>query len=184
MVLSPLEVDIFCYFLGRKLFPRDGKYHSSAGIQAAGLEEQPHCRILLFTVFLVIYLLTILGNIIVTSVVTLEPQLHLPMYKFLQNLSFLEVCYTTTIVPKMLANLLAKRKSISFAGCMVQLYHFISLGACGAPRVTKNHHGRCRACRISARDCEIRPRSLRSLSSSCSSCLISLNNPRTQKRHW
>ncbi|GAB0193861.1 olfactory receptor 11L1 [Grus japonensis] len=51
------------------------------------------------------------------------------MYKFLKNLSFLEVCYTTTIVPKMLANLLAKRKTISFSGCMAQLYYFISLGA-------------------------------------------------------
>ncbi|KFO85951.1 Olfactory receptor 11L1, partial [Buceros rhinoceros silvestris] len=94
-----------------------------------GFRSNPHCQILLFTVFLVIYLLTILGNVIIISVVTLEPRLHLPMYKFLQNLSFLEVCYTTTIVPKMLANLLAKRKSISFSGSMVQLYYFISLGA-------------------------------------------------------
>lgn len=94
-----------------------------------GFSSNPHCQILLFTVFLVIYILTILGNIIIISVVTLEPQLHSPMYKFLKNLSFLEVCYTTTIVPKMLANLLAKRKSISFSGCMAQIYYFISLGA-------------------------------------------------------
>ncbi|KFQ79223.1 Olfactory receptor 11L1, partial [Phoenicopterus ruber ruber] len=94
-----------------------------------GFSRNPHCQILLFTVFLVIYILTILGNIIIISAVTLEPQLHSPMYKFLKNLSFLEVCYTTTIVPKMLANLLAKRKSISFSGCMAQLYYFIFLGA-------------------------------------------------------
>ncbi|NWR62854.1 O11L1 protein, partial [Bucorvus abyssinicus] len=94
-----------------------------------GFRSNPHYRILLFTVFLVIYLLTVLGNVTIISVVTLEPRLHSPMYKFLQNLAFLEVCYTTTIVPKMLANLLAKRKSISFSGCMVQLYYFISLGA-------------------------------------------------------
>ncbi|NXW52045.1 O11L1 protein, partial [Nyctiprogne leucopyga] len=94
-----------------------------------GFSSNPHCQILLFTVVLVIYILTILGNIIIISVVTLEPQLHSPMYKFLKNLSFLEVCYTTTIVPKMLANLLAKSKTISFSGCMAQLYYFISLGA-------------------------------------------------------
>ncbi|NXS57209.1 O11L1 protein, partial [Brachypteracias leptosomus] len=94
-----------------------------------GFSSNPHSQILLFTVFLVIYILTILGNIIIISVVTLEPQLHAPMYKFLKNLSFLEVCYTTTIVPKMLADLLGKRKSISFSGCMAQLYFFISLGA-------------------------------------------------------
>ncbi|KAM9215813.1 LOW QUALITY PROTEIN: olfactory receptor 11L1-like [Leptosomus discolor] len=90
--------------------------------------SNPHCQILLFTVVLVIYILTI-GNIIIISVVTLEPQLHSPMYKFLKNLTLLEVCCTTKIVPKMLANLLAKRKSISFSGCMAQLYYFISLGA-------------------------------------------------------
>ncbi|PKK17475.1 olfactory receptor 11L1 [Columba livia] len=94
-----------------------------------GFSSNAHCQILLFTVFLVIYTLTILGNITIISVVTLEPRLHLPMYKFLKNLSFLEVCYTTTVVPKTLANLLAKRKSISFSGCMAQLYYFISLGA-------------------------------------------------------
>ncbi|NXP52255.1 O11L1 protein, partial [Heliornis fulica] len=94
-----------------------------------GFSSNLHCQILLFTVFLVIYILTILGNIIIILVVTLEPRLHSPMYKFLKNFSFLEVCYTTTIVPKMLANLLAKRKSISFSGCMAQLYYFISLGA-------------------------------------------------------
>lgn len=94
-----------------------------------GFSSNAHCQILLFTVFLVIYTLTIIGNIIIISVVTLEPRLHLPMYKFLKNLSFLEVCYTTTVIPKMLANLLAERKSISFSGCMAQLYYFISLGA-------------------------------------------------------
>ncbi|NXX13758.1 O11L1 protein, partial [Podargus strigoides] len=94
-----------------------------------GFHSNPYCQILLFTVILVIYILTILGNIIIISVVTLEPQLHSPMYKFLKNLSFLEVCYSTAIVPKMLDILLSKRKNISFSGCMAQLYCFISLGA-------------------------------------------------------
>ncbi|XP_017682935.1 PREDICTED: olfactory receptor 11L1-like [Lepidothrix coronata] len=93
-----------------------------------GFSSNPHCQILLFMVVMVIYILTILGNIIIILVVKLEPKLHSPMFRFLQNLSFLEVCYTTTIVPKMLSNLLAKKKSISFSGCMAQLYYFVSLG--------------------------------------------------------
>ncbi|NWU09527.1 O11L1 protein, partial [Cephalopterus ornatus] len=94
-----------------------------------GFSSNPYCQILLFIVVMVIYILTILENIIIILVVTLEPKLHSPMFRFLQNLSFLEVCYTTTIAPKMLSNLLAKRKSISFSGCMAQLYYFVSLGA-------------------------------------------------------
>ncbi|NXM33360.1 O11L1 protein, partial [Oxyruncus cristatus] len=94
-----------------------------------GFSSNPYCQIFLFLVVMVIYILTILENILIILVVTLEPKLHSPMFRFLQNLSFLEVCYTTTIVPKMLSNLLAKRKSISFSGCMAQLYCFISLGA-------------------------------------------------------
>ncbi|NXK42229.1 O11L1 protein, partial [Piprites chloris] len=94
-----------------------------------GFSSNPYCQILLFVVVMVVYILTILENTIIILVVTLEPKLHSPMFRFLQNLSFLEVCYTTTIVPKMLFNLLAKRRSISFSGCMAQLYYFVSLGA-------------------------------------------------------
>ncbi|NWQ72505.1 O11L1 protein, partial [Neopipo cinnamomea] len=94
-----------------------------------GFSSNPYCQILLFMVVMVIYILTILENTIIILVVTLEPKLHSPMFRYLQDLSFLEFCYTTTIVPKMLFNLLAKKKSISFSGCMAQLYYFLSLGA-------------------------------------------------------
>ncbi|XP_042333489.1 olfactory receptor 11L1-like [Sceloporus undulatus] len=83
----------------------------------------------LFTVFLLIYMLTITGNVIIIAVVKLEPCLHSPMYSFLQNLSFLEIWYTTTIVPKMLSSLLIGNKAISFTGCMSQLYFFVFFGA-------------------------------------------------------
>ncbi|NXA10754.1 O11L1 protein, partial [Sapayoa aenigma] len=94
-----------------------------------GFSSNPRCQILLFTVGLVVYIITILENIIIILVVALEPQLHSPMFRFLQNLSFLEVCYTSTIVPQTLSSLLAKRGSISFSRCMAQLYYFVSLGA-------------------------------------------------------
>ncbi|XP_006135770.2 olfactory receptor 11L1 [Pelodiscus sinensis] len=94
-----------------------------------GFHSLPGWQTLLFLVLLLIYILSLMGNVAIISVVWQEPRLHSPMYSFLQNLSFLEICYTSTIMPKMLANLLAERKAISFAGCMVQLYCFVFLGA-------------------------------------------------------
>ncbi|XP_034642638.1 olfactory receptor 11L1-like [Trachemys scripta elegans] len=94
-----------------------------------GFHSLPGWQTLLFIVFLVIYILTITGNIVIILVVRLEPRLHSPMYSFLQNLSFLEICYTSTIMPKMLSNLLVEKKAITFAGCMAQLYCFVFLGA-------------------------------------------------------
>uniref|UniRef100_A0A8C3IJ37 Olfactory receptor n=1 Tax=Chrysemys picta bellii TaxID=8478 RepID=A0A8C3IJ37_CHRPI len=94
-----------------------------------GFHSLPGWQTLLFIVFLVIYILTITGNTVIILVVRLEPRLHSPMYSFLQNLSFLEIFYTSTIMPKMLSNLLVERKAITFAGCMAQLYCFVFLGA-------------------------------------------------------
>ncbi|XP_029435512.1 olfactory receptor 5V1-like [Rhinatrema bivittatum] len=81
---------------------------------------------LLFGVFLVIYLVTLVGNIAIITVARIDICLHKPMYFFLGNLSFLDICYTTSTVPKMLENLLAEKKSISYPGCIVQLYFFLS----------------------------------------------------------
>uniref|UniRef100_A0A8C3TEQ4 Olfactory receptor n=1 Tax=Chelydra serpentina TaxID=8475 RepID=A0A8C3TEQ4_CHESE len=94
-----------------------------------GLSSDPKIQIFLFVLFLVIYLITLLGNMLIILVIKADPQLHTPMYFFLSNLSFLDISYTSTIMPKMLANLLVERKAISFAGCMVQLYCFVFLGA-------------------------------------------------------
>ncbi|XP_074838622.1 olfactory receptor 11L1-like [Carettochelys insculpta] len=93
--------------------------------QLLGFHSLPGWHSLLFVVLLLVYLLTIMGNVVIISVVQLEPRLHSPMYAFLQNLSFLEICYTSTIMPKMLVG----GKAISFAACMVQLYCFVFLGA-------------------------------------------------------
>ncbi|CAM4628733.1 unnamed protein product [Lepidochelys olivacea] len=58
----------------------------------------------------------------------LDPALHTPMYFFLQNLSFLEICYTSVTIPKMLANLISEEGGISFTGCTAQMYFLLSLG--------------------------------------------------------
>ncbi|NXG77200.1 OR6B1 protein, partial [Baryphthengus martii] len=82
---------------------------------------------LLFTVFLIVYLLTVLENIVIITLIRSNHQLHKPMYFFLGHLSFLEAWYISVTVPKLLVNFLVKSKSISFVGCMAQLYFFIGL---------------------------------------------------------
>ncbi|NWT06165.1 OR6B1 protein, partial [Mionectes macconnelli] len=82
---------------------------------------------LLFVIFLTIYLLTVTENVVIITLVIRNPQLHKPMYFFLGHLAFLEACYISVTVPKLLVNFLVKNKNISFPGCMAQLYFFIAL---------------------------------------------------------
>ncbi|XP_037369193.1 olfactory receptor 10C1 [Talpa occidentalis] len=82
----------------------------------------------LFVVFLIIYLFTVGGNLIIICLIWVTPSLHTPMYFFLVNLSFLEMCYITSVVPQMLVHLLVENKTISVGGCAVQMYIFTILG--------------------------------------------------------
>ncbi|XP_030042468.1 olfactory receptor 10A5-like [Microcaecilia unicolor] len=83
--------------------------------------------ILMFTLFLLIYFITLSGNLMIIALVTVEPVLNTPMYFFLRNLSFLEICYTSVILPKMLQTFLLEENHISFAACAVQLFSFTLL---------------------------------------------------------
>ncbi|NWX40870.1 OR6B1 protein, partial [Steatornis caripensis] len=82
---------------------------------------------ILFVIFLIVYLLTVLQNIVIITLIRRNHQLHKPMYFFLGHLSFLEAWYISVTVPKLLVNFLVKNKSISFTGCMAQLYFFVAL---------------------------------------------------------
>ncbi|NXO70032.1 OR6B1 protein, partial [Phainopepla nitens] len=82
---------------------------------------------LLFVIFLAAYLLTVTENLLIITLTITTPQLHKPMYFFLGHLAFLEACYISVTVPKFLVNFVVRNKSISFAGCMAQLYFFIAL---------------------------------------------------------
>nr|XP_033791311.1 olfactory receptor 2D3-like [Geotrypetes seraphini]XP_033791312.1 olfactory receptor 2D3-like [Geotrypetes seraphini] len=93
-----------------------------------GLSDKANTNILLFVVFLVIYIVTLVGNLILITASRLDSRLQTPMYFFLSNLSFLDICYTSSIVPKMLDTFLAKRKTISFRDCAAQMYIHLSLG--------------------------------------------------------
>ncbi|PNJ08775.1 OR11L1 isoform 1 [Pongo abelii] len=97
--------------------------------QLLGFQNLLEWQTLLFVIFLLIYCLTITGNVVIITVVSQDQRLHSPMYMFLQHLSFLEVWYTSTTVPLLLANLLSWGQAISFSACMAQLYFFVFLGA-------------------------------------------------------
>ncbi|CAM4635954.1 unnamed protein product [Lepidochelys olivacea] len=94
-----------------------------------GFGDLPELQILLFLVFLVIYIVTMSGNILIIALVVADQHLHTPMYFFLGNLSCLETCYTSTILPRMLASLLTGDRTISVSGCFAQLYCFGFLAA-------------------------------------------------------
>ncbi|XP_050791430.1 olfactory receptor 10A2-like [Gopherus flavomarginatus] len=93
-----------------------------------GLFHYPELQPLLFLAFLTIYILILMGNALVILVTVYDPVLHTPMYFFLRNLAFLEICYTSVTIPKMLANLLLEKKTISFSGCATQMYFFLFFG--------------------------------------------------------
>ena len=83
-----------------------------------GFSDRPWLELPFFVVFLISYILTIMGNLAIIIVSRLDSKLHTPMYFFLTNLSFLDLCYTTSIVPQMLVNICSLRKVISYGGCV------------------------------------------------------------------
>ncbi|XP_059240984.1 olfactory receptor 5L1-like [Mustela nigripes] len=89
-----------------------------------GLTDAPELNVFLFLLFLLIYGVTVWGNLGMIAMIQVSSQLHTPMYFFLSHLSFVDFCYSTNIVPKMLSNILHRDKTISFLGCMVQFYLF------------------------------------------------------------
>ncbi|XP_075384353.1 olfactory receptor 1f45-like [Tenrec ecaudatus] len=90
-----------------------------------GLSRQPQQQQLLFVLFLSMYLATVLGNLLIILAISTDSRLHTPMYFFLSNLSFVDLCFSSTNVPKMLVNYLLGSQIISFLGCLTQLYFFI-----------------------------------------------------------
>uniref|UniRef100_A0ABI8AS81 Olfactory receptor n=1 Tax=Felis catus TaxID=9685 RepID=A0ABI8AS81_FELCA len=90
-----------------------------------GLSEEPELQPFLFGLFLSMYLVTIHGNLLIILAVNSDSHLHTPMYFFLANLSFVDICVTSTTVPKMLVNIQTQRKVITYESCITQVYFFI-----------------------------------------------------------
>ncbi|XP_070262539.1 olfactory receptor 4E2 [Myotis yumanensis] len=94
-----------------------------------GLTDNWVLKVLFFMAFSAIYVLTLWGNILIMVTIIFTEHLHSPMYFFLSNLSFIDICHSSVTVPKMLEGLLLKRKTISFDNCIAQLF-FLHLFAC------------------------------------------------------
>ncbi|XP_027440565.2 olfactory receptor 7A17-like [Zalophus californianus] len=94
-----------------------------------GLSEEPELQPIIFGLFLCLYLITVLGNLLIILAVSSDSHLHTPMYFFLASLSFVDICFTSTTVPKMLWNIQTQSQVITYAGCLTQIYFFIIFGA-------------------------------------------------------
>ncbi|ELV10527.1 Olfactory receptor 7A10 [Tupaia chinensis] len=90
-----------------------------------GLSEEVDLQPIIFELFLSMYLITIFGNLLIILATISDTHLHIPMYFFLSNFSFVDICFTTTTIPKMLVNIQTQSKVITYAGCITQMYLFI-----------------------------------------------------------
>ncbi|XP_057564335.1 olfactory receptor 7A17-like [Hippopotamus amphibius kiboko] len=89
-----------------------------------GFSEEPEQQPLIFGLFLSMYLITVFGNLLVILAISSDSHLLTPMYFFLSNLSFVDICFTSTTIPKMLWNIQKERKVITYKGCITQVYFF------------------------------------------------------------
>ncbi|XP_073071760.1 olfactory receptor 5D18 [Manis javanica] len=97
---------------------------SGATFTLLGFSDYPELQVLLFLIFLVIYSVTVVGNIGMIVIIKVNPKLHTPMYFFLSHLSFVDFCYSSIVAPKILVDLVVEDRTISFLGCIVQFFFF------------------------------------------------------------
>ncbi|ELV13165.1 olfactory receptor 7A17 [Tupaia chinensis] len=89
-----------------------------------GLSEDPELQPLIFGIFLSLYLITVCGNLLIILATTSDSHLHIPMYFFLSNLSFVDICFISTTIPKMLVNIQTQSRVITYTGCITQMFFF------------------------------------------------------------
>ncbi|XP_078518724.1 olfactory receptor-like protein DTMT [Lissotriton helveticus] len=92
-----------------------------------GFSDYPDQRLLFFSLFFILYLLSLLGNIFIITAIHLDPRLHTPMYFFLRHLSFADLCLPSVTIPKLLHSLRGMSRTISYLGCLAQIYMIIWL---------------------------------------------------------
>ncbi|XP_069484952.1 olfactory receptor 5AP2-like [Ambystoma mexicanum] len=108
---------------------KEGNWTTVKEFILLGLTDEPSLKIPLFVVFLLVYIITFLGNIGIITLIRISPRLHTSMYFLLSNLSFVDLCYSSVITPNMLTNFLLEDRSISVNGCVTQLFSFVFLGS-------------------------------------------------------
>ncbi|XP_027674650.2 olfactory receptor 1038 [Chelonia mydas] len=109
----------------------EGNHSEVTEFILSGLTDRPELQVPLFVVFLLIYGITLVGNGGMILLIMIDPRLQTPMYFFLSNLSFCDLCFSSIISPTMLLNFLAERKNIPYTACAVQLYLFLAFGDVG-----------------------------------------------------
>ncbi|OCT68917.1 olfactory receptor 12D1 [Xenopus laevis] len=93
-----------------------------------GLTDHTRLQIILFVCVLIIYSLNLTGNFLIMLIIISDSSLHIPMYSFLWNLAFIDICYSSVVAPKMLSDLFSTKKTISFTGCILQIHFLHFLG--------------------------------------------------------
>ncbi|XP_020768257.2 olfactory receptor 4D1-like [Odocoileus virginianus] len=93
-----------------------------------GFSQNQELQLFLFLVFLFVYTTTVMGNLLIMVTVTSDSRLHTPMYFLLRNLAIIDLCFSSVTAPKMLVDFLAEKKTISYQGCMAQIFFFHLLG--------------------------------------------------------
>ncbi|MBZ3881172.1 Olfactory receptor 10 [Sciurus carolinensis] len=108
-----------------------GSFNTSfgEGFILVGFSDWPQLELILFVFISIFYSLTLFGNTTIIALSQLDPRLHTPMYFFLCHLSFLDLCYTTSTVPQLLINLSGIDRTISYGGCVAQLFIVLALGS-------------------------------------------------------
>ncbi|XP_015345505.1 olfactory receptor 150-like isoform X1 [Marmota marmota marmota] len=102
----------------------EGNHSTVTEFILVGLTDKPELQLPLFLLFLGVYMFTVVGNLGMITLIGLSSHLHTPMYYLLSSLSFIDLCQSTVITPKMLVNFVIERNTISYAECMTQLYFF------------------------------------------------------------
>ncbi|KFO27567.1 olfactory receptor 5AU1 [Fukomys damarensis] len=110
-----------------------------------GLTGDPRLQRLLFVLFLGMYTVTVLGNLVMFLLIHATAALHTPMYSLLKSLSFLDFCYSSTVVPQTLVNFLVKRKVISYLGCMAQMFFYAGFATSECYLIAAMAYDRCAA---------------------------------------
>uniref|UniRef100_A0A8C0RMA2 Olfactory receptor n=1 Tax=Canis lupus familiaris TaxID=9615 RepID=A0A8C0RMA2_CANLF len=105
-----------------------GNYSAVTEFFLVGLSQYPELQLFLFMLCLIMYVIILLGNSLLIISSILDSRLHTPMYFFLGNLSFLDICYTSSFIPTMLTIFRSEKKSISFIGCALQMVVSLGLG--------------------------------------------------------
>ncbi|NXL90368.1 O10A7 protein, partial [Alectura lathami] len=105
-----------------------GNLSSPTSLLLLGFSGAYKAQVTLCLGFLLIYLVTLLGNMLVMTLIWLDTRLHSPMYYFLGHLSFLDICYSSVTLPKILKDSFSPQKTISFVGCITQIYFFLWFG--------------------------------------------------------